>query len=83
MLSGLKATAILIGVKRVTYVFLYRLMSKFKLLNRTLRRAEQFGPDRATSQTLNQLYADPNNGSAMCIYIPNVESLNTMYISAQ
>ncbi len=58
-------------------------MSKFKLLNQTLRRAEQFGPVRATPQTLNQLYADPNNGSAMCIYVPNVESLNTMPISAQ
>ncbi len=76
------STAILIGVKRVMYIFIYRLMSKFKLLNRTLRRAEQFGPVRATSQTLNQLYADPNNGSVMWIYVPNVESLNAMPISA-
>ncbi len=47
------------------------------------RRAEQFGPVRATPRTLNQLYADPNNGSAMYIYVPNVESLNAMPISAQ
>ncbi len=65
------------------YFFISRLMSKFKLLNRTLRRAEQFGPVRATSRTLNQLYAGPNNGSAMCIYVPNGESLNAMPISAQ
>ncbi len=62
---------------------MYRLLSEFKLLNRTLRRAEQFGPVRATSRTLNQLHADPNNGSAMCIYVPNGESLNAMSISAQ
>ncbi len=62
--------------------FIYRLIPKFKLLNLTLRRAERFGPVRATSRSLNQLHADPNNGSAMCIYVPNGESLNAMHISA-
>ncbi len=50
------------------YFFIYRLKSKIKLLNRTLRRLEQFGPVRSTSRTMNQLYADPIMGQ-LYIYI--------------
>ncbi len=32
---------------------------------------------------MNQLYADPNNRLAMCIYVPNSESLNAMPMSAR
>ncbi len=67
----------------MVYSFIYRFLSQLKLLNRTLRRAEQFGPVRATSRTLNQIHAGPNNGSATCIYVPNGESLNGMPISAR
>ncbi len=69
--------------KRDICLYIQVNVKKFKLLNRTLRRAEQCGPAQVTSRTLNQLYADPNNGSAMCIYVPNGESLNAMRISAQ